>query len=153
MRLLSLSETSIQPRTSFPSSILARQRGQHRAERRRKVVRLGLKYARVYFYYALGRFCQILANFGKLWQILEGSFSAVSTFLITRVGAFSGFSSIYKICILLHRFKKQKVNNMSWFCWNYLFFAKFWKIRRNSATSGKVLLKCWVWSGAKVQIL
>ena len=48
------------------------------------------------------------AKFGKCCQTLEGSFSAVSTFLIARVGAFFGISSIYKICILLHRSKLEK---------------------------------------------
>ena len=30
----------------------------------------------------------LLVNFGKFWQTLQGSFSAVSTFLIARLGAF-----------------------------------------------------------------
>jgi hypothetical protein len=45
-------------------------------------------------------------------QTLEGWFSAVSTPLIARVGAFFSIFEIYKSCILLHRSKLRKLTKV-----------------------------------------
>ena len=114
MRLFSLSEVSIQPRTG-PLKFLKnigvrfgvsgdirnpcrhevcsfRDKFEHDLERLTNDMLHQRDFGRFWQILAdFGRFWQILADFGRIWQILNGPFSAVSTATIARIGAFFSF--------------------------------------------------------------
>ena len=161
MRLLSLSEASIQPRTSrlkLPNSEkchlllrrLAAARAAEACGRRGQCPRLPAEVLPTWdhihvrkgylgaAFAALTDLWQILANFGRFWQMLANFARLVlgcidvSDSESRRI--FSGFSSIYTICILLHRSKLKifaKIRDFAEIC------ANFCKNRCNSAKFGK----------------